>query len=98
MVLQIRPEFITRLSSRGEPLPIVPVKSAVFSAHLEAFIEWLNRYWPLRKSIDDIDAPAWRNTRAATAPSAEQSDDVEQEPDGDALVLVNPKEDEDAGE
>ena len=53
---------------------------------------------PHRKSIDDIDAPAPHNTRAAAAPSAEQSDDVEQEPDGDALVLVNPKENEHAGE
>lgn len=50
------------------------------------------------KLIDEFDTPVSHNTRAATAPSAEQSDDVEQEPDGDALVLVNPKEDEDAGE
>ena len=71
---------------------------AGFFVHLQALIEWMNRYWPLRKSIDEIDALAPHNTRAATAPSAEQSDDVEQEPDGDALVLVNPKEDEDAGE
>ena len=35
---------------------------------------------------------------AAPAPGAEQSDQVQQEPDGDALVLVDPKQDEDAGD
>ena len=47
--------------------------------------------------IDEFDTPVGAPTREPLPPSAEQSDDVEQEPEGDALILVNPKEDEDAG-
>jgi hypothetical protein len=48
--------------------------------------------------FDDFDASAAVDGMAAPAPGAEERDQVQQEPDGDALVLVYPKEDEDAGD
>jgi len=48
------------------------------------------RIW---RSFDDLDAAAAIDPVAAPAPGAEQRDQVQQEPDGDALVLVDPKQD-----
>jgi len=48
-----------------------------------------------RRLFDNLDAAAVDGA-AASAPGAEERDQVQQEPDGDALVLVYPKEDDDA--
>ena len=50
----------------------------------------------LHRLFDHLDAAAVDGA-APSAPGAEERDQVQQEPDGDALVLVYPKVDEDAG-
>ena len=51
-----------------------------------------------RRLFEDFDAATPVNGVAASAPGEQESDQVQQEPDGDALVLVDPEEDEDAGD